>query len=239
MRLRFAGVFADAGVLWRADRDLLVRVASVFFFLPLLAAELFLPLPNLEQLDGQAFVAAYGAWLVDNWVWFPTTGVIQIFGHGVLLVLLLDADRPKLDVALGRALRLLPTLLAASIGVLLIFLVGFFPLIVPAFYLAGRTLLTGAIVVAESRLNPIAAIADSIRRTRNNGWVLMLIMLTVGFVTMLAVNVLRDARLAVAAVPFAYAALGFATAAAGAAGGLAQLLLQAAAYRALTERQGI
>jgi hypothetical protein len=239
MRLTFAGVFADAGVLWRANRDLLVRVASVFLFLPLLAVQLFLAYPDLTQMEPEAALRAFWDWYIQNWYWFLAAGTVQVFGQGVLFALLLDPGRPKLDAALGRALRLLPTLWAAAIGVFLIIVAGFFALILPAFYLTGRTLLTGAVVMAERQTNPIAAIADGMRRTRNNGWVLMLVTLSVGFVVMLAGNVLHKAELAAAGMPYADAVFGLMTAAAGAAGGLAQLLLQAAAYRALTSRQGI
>jgi hypothetical protein len=242
MRLRFAGVFADAGVLWRADSDLLVRVASVFFFLPALAARLFIPPLYLTGLELDPAVAALGAWFAQSWYLVVPVVLAQIFGQGVLFALLLAPDRPRLDAALGRALRLLPTLTAATIGVFLMILAGVFALIRPGFYLTGRTLLTGAVVMAESEANPVHAISKGIRRTRNNGWVLMLVALAIGFVTLLATNTLGNPGQAAQAGgvrPLAGVVFDLIVAAITATAGLAQLLLQAAAYRALTERQGI
>jgi hypothetical protein len=68
---------------------------------------------------------------------------------------------------------------------------------------------------------------------------LFLIMSTVSVVIFLTEAIVGDVQLALATVPGAHLVLDVAIAAVSAAGALAQLLLQAAAYRLLSARQGI
>jgi hypothetical protein len=240
MKLGFGGVFADAAGLWRANRDLLVRVVGVFFFLPALALQLFVtPVVIVQDMAPEALSAALQNWLLQNWYWVLGNLLVVTFGTAVLFVLLLDTARPALDRALGRGLALLPVLALASLAAGVIVLTGMFALFLPGFYFAGRTMLTGPTVIAEPNANPLAAVAGSIRRTHGHGWMLFLIMSTVSVVIFLTEAIVGDVQLALATVPGAHLVLDVAIAAVSAAGALAQLLLQAAAYRLLSARQGI
>src|SRR5690606_4024278 len=54
MKLRFGDIFAQAGNLWRSESALLVPLAAIFFFLPVLAVLLVVPIVDLGGLEGEA-----------------------------------------------------------------------------------------------------------------------------------------------------------------------------------------
>ena len=58
MRLRYGEIFADAAAMWRSESAVLVPVAAVFFFLPVFALLLFLPIADTRGLAEEAAQAA-------------------------------------------------------------------------------------------------------------------------------------------------------------------------------------
>lgn len=234
MKLGFSGLFGEAGALLRSNLDLLLRVGAVFFFLPGFAVELFVQPFEPGELTGEAQWAALSDWYVANIGWLLGGAVVQMFGASVMLVLLLDPARPALDAAILRALRLFPGLLAARILALLLAVAGLMLLIVPGVYAIGRTFVSGAAFVAEPGRGPIGAVGEGIRLTRGNGWTLVLALFAVSAVASLAG--LPAENLARAGGPVLGALCGAVAAAAVGGASLAQLLLEAAAYRLLSSK---
>lgn len=228
-------VFADARALWRSERDLLVRVASVFFFLPTLAMRLFLPMPEVEAADRQELLRIVSEWLAQQGGWIVLQLVLLTFGSGVVLVLLLDRSRPTLGEAMLRTLKLLPLLLIAWTSVLFAMALGSMLLLLVALYIGGRAFLTGAAVVMRPERGPFAAVADSVRMTARRGWVVAGMCVTVFGCTYVGALLFSAVLLLVersGGSPLLQLPLEILTAAVSAAGSLAMVILQAAIYRA-------
>ena len=238
MSLTFAGVFSDAGALWRRDRDILMRVAGVYFLLPAFATQLFLVPPDRTGLGEEEVAAQTFAWYGATLHWHLANLLAGMFGSAVLLVLLLDPARPTLAQAMARALRLLPGLLLASAGVLVLVVLGSMAFLIPGLYLVGRTWLTGAVLVCEPGRGPIGAITGSIQRTRKRGWLLLAVAMTIFSATYLMAVIANVATLQLAALPVR-TAIDALQAAVAAGAGVAQILLQVAAHRRLTPSNGI
>lgn len=239
MRLGYGAIFADAGAMWRSESAVLVPVAAVFFFLPVFALLLFLPITDTRGLAEAAAQAAEVAQMTSNLPWLAAQIVVQSFGAAVVLQLLLDPARPQVGGAIARAVRLLPGLLAAQIIAFAGIALGLLILIVPGFYLMGRTFITAPIYVAEPERGPAGAVILAFERSRGNGWVLFLVAFTVSGANYVLGNIAQQATMAMLSagplvtIPFEFVISIFAAACV-----LAMALLQAAAYRALP-RQGM
>lgn len=241
-----AGIFAEAAALWRGDRDLWIRVAAVFYFLPMLALLFFASEPPAGDPDiaPEAAMQAALDWLAANAGWFAGAWLVQALGSCVLLALLLDPARPSLGQALGRAPRLLPGFLLVRLMTLLLVAAGSFAFLLPGLYAAGRTLVAGASYIAEPERGPFAAFVAGIRRTDRRGWMLLLAGMTLVAIYFVADMLLGSVGTLLgasgAASPFVRAPFVLVSAFVGAAMGLAQVLVEAAAYRRLAApRQGI
>ncbi len=229
-----AGAFADAAALWRRDRDLLVRVAGVFFFLPALAGELFLAKPEVSEDAGEAW-RQLTAFFAENAHWLIASYATQLFGIATILALLLDADRPALGEAMKRGAALFPVFLLSLILTGMLFGLGFFLFVIPALYIAGRTLVIGAVVVAEKQHNPILAVARSFVLTRKRGWLCFLMTAMVLVIGMAATSVASELSSLLGDGPVASALEGAVVAAIAAALTVANVLVQVGAYRRLTD----
>ena len=144
--MKFDGnrAWGDATRAIAANREVLLVMAGVFFFLPALAAALFL---SGYQSEMQANLAALSAAEPGN------TAVLQPFlrsyarvapyllglllinaaGYMAMLALLTDRRRPTVGEAMGIALRCLPAL----IGTILVFTAGYFLALIPLGLLLG------------------------------------------------------------------------------------------------------
>lgn len=184
MKLNIARAFQTAWSMWKTDWDLLIRVAGLFVFLPQFACALLVPqMPALPA--GDTSEAAVRVWVEAFTVWFSAYGpwlfgaeLLTLFGSLVMLSLYLGVNRPPLGAALAGSLRLFPRYLLAAlivslpVGLFLVPAIGF-ALVLPAMYLFGRLLLTGAVIAAEQPIGAIAALQRSARLTRGNGMVMM------------------------------------------------------------------
>lgn len=241
MTLSFASVFADAGALWRHDRDLLARVAAVFFFVPGFAIGLFVTAFEPGDAPADQWLKLALDWYATQAPWLIGVVLMQLLGVGTLFVLLLDPARPTIGEALVRALWLLPALLVTAVVVTLAILVGTVPLILPGLYIAGRTCLVSATLVAQPERGPLNALIGGIQRTQGHGWLLIALEITVQAANYVVVATVEATETALAGggiagpVVEAFAAAGGALA--NAAAMLAFVLIQAAAYRRLTGRR--
>lgn len=231
MSFSFAGAFAAALSAWRGARDLLVPVAGVFFFLPALALALFLPQLDSAGLEGEALGDALLAWYGSVIHWFALQLLVQLFGSAVVLVLMLDPDRPTLGEAMARALRLLLRLVLGSLAATLLIVAGLLLFILPGLYAAGRAFLVLPTLVAERDRGVADGLDSAFRHTRGHAWLLLLLALTVVLGNFVMGNF--AAAVEVGAGALGTLASAIVIAAVSAVTGLAQALLQVAAYRAL------
>ena len=240
MRLRFGEVLADVAGLWRGRADVLIAIAGVFFFLPQFAIQLFVPVLDLTGLEAEARSAAILAYFGAQFHWFAGQYVIESMGVGALLLVLLDPSGPSAGEAMARGFRLLPGLVAARLVASAAVTLGLMLMFVPGFYLMGRTFLTSAVYVAESERGPAGAAVAAFERARGNGWLLFLIVGMAWATSFLLGGTLKELALSAEPLgPFASGPLNALTALLLAACMLLAVLLEAAAYRALSvPRQG-
>lgn len=196
MTLPFTAAFADAVRAWRRDSATLLPLAGLTMFLPQLAVLLLVP-PMSGALPGgslgtpgdppdpaavQAATDAIGAWLGQYLGWYAAAALLGFFGALSVMAAYLTPGGTTLGGALRRAGALLFRYLLASIligGVALSILLpgALAPLLLAAlmplaFYVLGRTMLTGPAIVAEGPVGAIAAIQRSWLLTRGHGWML-------------------------------------------------------------------
>lgn len=242
MNLSFSGVFVDARALWRAHHDLLVRVGAVFLFLPTLAAQLFLPPPQLDKAETrEAMTEAIVAWFGVSGGWFVLELIVIAYGGGLMLVLLLGREGETVGESMLRALRLLPGLLIAWTCVLILLSLGSMLLVVVAFYIGGRLMMTGPVLVRGVRGGPFAALVESVKLSHRNGWMLSavsLVVLAAGYVAALVPQMVLGVIAGMGtAHPLIALPLNILSSAGSAAGWTALILVQASAYR--LAKQGI
>lgn len=183
----------DAGAAWnsavaiiKANRELMIVVAGLFFLLPQLVMAFLIPEPP-AGLEGDAEAEAILS-IVSSWwpVWL--IGLIAI-GMGMLavIVLITGRDRPTVGEALQRGLKALPSLIAAQLvvvagvglGMLLIMVpfslggevlagVGLIGALIFAAWIYARTLLIAPVLAGENIRNPFEAIMKSWQMSRGN-----------------------------------------------------------------------
>lgn len=175
MKFSFAGVFADAGLIWRSERELLLRLAGVFYVLPLLgivlllAASHFPPDVPPEQAR-DAVMAFYSANLLPILIAQLTID----FGTFAVLNLFLQGN----GRTLGEVLKLSVMRLLPYVGIDLLcgfaFTIGTSLLIVPGLFLFARTWLAAPAYTARPEDGVIEAFRQGWVRSRGFAWLTML-----------------------------------------------------------------
>lgn len=251
MRISFAKPFADALAAWRRDGGMLLPLAGLTLFLPQYAVQLLVPrMPEMPADGGgeaavRAWAEAVSAWTGTYGLGYLAAWLAALFGGLAVKALYLDPDRLALGRALARAARLLPRYLLATMlvslpmGVLLSTALAvpvlMALLLAPIFYIFGRTMLMGPVIVAEAPVGAAAAIARSWRMTTGHGWVLAAIYAA----AMLAPALIARAVLAIgepsgaAANPVIVAITAGIAALLAAAGALTLALAEVSVYRRL------
>lgn len=172
MKISYSDWWDDIVALARANASILLAIAGAFVFLPAMAASFvttpFVPPPADAAL--REIVQAYLDYYSANWLPLLVVGLLSALGQLLLYVVLLDKRRPRVGEAFGIAAGLFLTFFVTSILVRLLVAGGLLLFIVPALYLIGRLLLSGAVVAAEGRRNPLGAIARSFALTQAQGW---------------------------------------------------------------------
>lgn len=172
MRISYTDWWNDVAAILRANASILVAVAGAFIFLPSLAAS-FVTVPFVSPGEGatpEELIAAYSKFFSDNWLLQLALLLLTTLGQLVLYLVLLDDRRPPVGKALAMAAPLLPLFFVTSLLVRIMLFGGFVLFVIPALYLFGRLLLSGAAFVAERRTNPLQAIGRSFALTKGSGW---------------------------------------------------------------------
>ncbi|WP_109808562.1 hypothetical protein [Sphingosinithalassobacter portus] len=239
----FSAIFGDARALWRANRDLLIRVGGVFLFLPAFAMQLFLPPQEMKDVTFEQAFEATVQWAVANAHWLLLDRLVSLFGLVTLLMLLLARAESTLGETMRHALRRFPAFVLLWLLVSMLTTLGAMAFIVPGLYLAGRTFLIGAALIAEPERGPAAAFSAGIEVSRGRGWMLFLIAAIVWLVALVATGLAGDLGRAFDTLggPIFGGAVGSAlSSVVSTAAAIAMVLLQVAAYRRLAApRQGI
>ncbi len=208
IKLDMGKAWNDAVALLSANRDVVLVVAGVFFFLPSAIATLAMPQPaEIEamaaagQPDPEALLSAMMAYYGEVWWMFVLAGLVQAVGALCVLALLTDRSRPTVGEALGFGAKalipyiatqlLVSLLVAAVIGVL----IGIGALIsvavaallgvvgaVLAIYVWIKLSLATAVIGIEKQLNPIIALQRSWGLTKGNSLLLFAFYLLLGIV---------------------------------------------------------
>jgi hypothetical protein len=151
---------AEAGALWRRDRDVLVRIALPFILLPSLALQLLVPplvapvgtgLAEAFRLQSQFAGDHAGAYLL-------AAAAIE-YGHAALYAYYLDPRAADVRATLMRAAVTWPRFALLAIVVAIVTLGGLL------FPLAGRLLPAGGALVAGRRVSAVGAAGRAFRMT--------------------------------------------------------------------------
>lgn len=184
-------VTLDSSAAWQsarrmvsANRDMLAAIAGVFFLLPGLVAAVVLPSPQLSNgMDQQQIADAITRFYASAGPFMLALSLPMLVGYLTLLAVLLDRDRPSVGAAIGRAVRLLPSYLAAQLltalvlSALWVTVLGGLAAIMPQtfavllslivmIYPLTRVVLIGPEMVVQRLYNPIRAIVGGLSRTR-------------------------------------------------------------------------
>lgn len=239
MRLSLGSALADAAALWRAERDIVARIAGVFYLLPILALGMLasgLVLP--DQATPEQVQEAVGSFYRANIVWLLLISVALEFGTLALLKLFLQPGGTVRDVLQAAAVRLLPfVLLGFANGAVM--QLGFTLFIIPGLYVFGRTWMMGTAYAAEPERGLLGAIERGFRLSAGNGWRIALLGFGVAMIAgagALVLLILAQTAAALAGgAQWAQAVSLVPVAIAAAAAYAAFTLVRIAAYRRLAE----
>lgn len=186
----------DSNLAWKqatasikANREVLLALAGVFFLLPSLAFALFVPPP--QQVAGQSeaqMMAALQAYYVSALPYLIPMALVQAAGTLAMLTLFTDKSRPTVGQAIKQGLvGILPYIAAQLLVGMAIGLLGGVALalgaltgvpalaglliaavVLGAIYAAIKISLVAPIVAVERERNPVVALQRSWRLTKGN-----------------------------------------------------------------------
>ncbi|MEO1968634.1 MAG: glycerophosphoryl diester phosphodiesterase membrane domain-containing protein [Sphingomonadaceae bacterium] len=189
--------------LMTANRELMLVIAGIFYFLPRVTFRLFVP--PIEKTLAQAAsseqaMAAFNAYSQQYWWQNALVLVLQAAGLVAMLALFGDRSRPTVATAMRRTgIYLLPTVgavilfaiilsLASLTSALLGGLTGSIPLtrvifliMLPAIiYIATRLSLFAPVIAVDKVANPFRTLQESWQLTEGNGMKLLLYYVLLG-----------------------------------------------------------
>ena len=195
MKLDLNAAWDQAVRLIAANREVILVLGGVFFFLPYALFGMLVPMPDFAAVAGPegqnsaALMSAMNGFLADYWWALLLLALVQTIGAIAVMAVIGDPTRPTVRTAIGRGmLYLLP-----NIGVQLLTSIAFTMVLFVAmllgtltgsqtivatlsvfslpvlFWLWTRLSLSGAAIAIEQTANPLAAIARSWRLTGGNG----------------------------------------------------------------------
>lgn len=216
MKFDMGRAWNDAVALLSANRQVVLVVAGVFFFLPYLALILLLPdqmaamqATGGDSADPDAALRAMTSFYGDIWWALLLMAVIQGIGMLGLLALLTDRNRPTVAEALGKGAKyflpylgaqilialallvvvLVPVTLGAAAGAAVGLLTGLLAMVAIVYLLTKFSLATPVIVIDEVT-NPVRALSRSWALTKGNSLRLFLFYLLLFIVLIVVALVL-------------------------------------------------
>ncbi|MWV27222.1 hypothetical protein [Aurantiacibacter rhizosphaerae] len=186
----------EATSLLSANRDVVLIVAAVFFFLPNVISALVLPSQDAfvmqmqalgDQPDPQEVMALFADHFAGSWWIYLIITLVQAVGMLGLLALLTDKSRPTVGEALtfgGKALipyiiaqillglaMVVPSILLIALGAAInaaLAVIMVFVGIALMVYIWVKLSLTSPVIAIEGIMNPINALTRSWRLTKGN-----------------------------------------------------------------------
>lgn len=228
---------------WRRDRDVIVAIAGVFFFLPNLLLGLFMAPGEAAGAaggvaDDAALIESLAAYFTANVHWLALQAVAELFGVGVLLALLLDERRPTVGAAMATTARRLPTLVAVTLVTNIAKVVGLMLFVLPGLFVIGRTFVVLPAIMARA-----SGIGETVSKALSltEGRAVQLVALSgaVYFAAQTAVLLLSATARVVSSGgtnPVTTAMLAAAVSIVGAMMSIAFVLVRAAVYRVLVNK---
>lgn len=243
MTISFGGVFADAGGYWRRERKLIVPVAGMFFFVPMLGAVMLLsrvdfpPEATPEQLR-QLLMGFYEAHLLP----ILLINLAVDFGAFALLNLILQGNGRTLGEVLLISLKRFVPFLVIDLLAGMAFGLGASLFLFPGLFLFARGWLAAPAFAAEPGEGIGGAFVRGWRLSRGFAWISLLGVAGAVFLAALFAIVIATALLGALSASLGDALVlpaiaWLVCALIGAAAWAALVLLRVAAYRRL--RQGI
>ena len=160
--------WTDAMALLNGQREILLTITGFFIMLPALLLNALRPF--VPSGKGEGWAAEIAAWTEANFMWIVLVAVLAALGRLAMLILLLGPERPTVGEALMAGAKLLLMFVVMDLLIGLMLLGGSLLLIVPAFYIFGRTFLAETAFVATRVHGPIAGLAAGFEASRGNGW---------------------------------------------------------------------
>lgn len=190
MSFSYNAVWEDTLKLTRERAPLLVAIAGVFIFLPALLLIVLLPPPEPATSDPERMMQIVMDYYAAAAPWYLVQTVFSMIGAAAMLRLVF-ARETTVAAALVFGLTLLPFYLLMTLLSGIVVGLGFILLIVPGLYLFGRLAPAPAVMVAESRRNPLDAIGRSFAITKGRGWAVFGMIFIVAIIGGLATGIAR------------------------------------------------
>ena len=194
MKLDLNAAWDQAVRLIGANREVLLVLGGVFFFLPYVLFSLLVPVPDFATIAGpqgqnpNALMAAMNGFMADYWWAGLLFSLVLAAGAIAVMAVVGDPARPTVGTAMARGGKFLPTSFASQVLTsfatsLVLFVAALLgaltgsqavaatlsifalPVII---WLMTRWSLSGAVIAIERIANPIAALRRSWRLTDNN-----------------------------------------------------------------------
>lgn len=201
MKLDMGRAWGDATALLAGNRNVVMIVAGVFFFLPYFAIMLLVPETMQPQAgmgadpaDAEQTMQMLGQVYAENWWVFVIIGVAQAIGMLALMTLLTDRNRPTVGEALARGGRGFFSYIAAQIlfalflgmvaGILIasgaaiagnggLALTGVIAFVIAVYLFIKFSLITPVIAI-DGILNPFTILQRSWQLTKGNSFRLLM-----------------------------------------------------------------
>ncbi|MES2986973.1 MAG: hypothetical protein V4808_03615 [Pseudomonadota bacterium] len=175
MRLSLAGVFADAGAMWRNHRDILSAIAGVFFVVPILGILLLMAQGGLPtDPDPLKLNEAVRKFYEDNLLSFLLANLMIDFGTFAVFVLFLFPGERTLGETLLLSLKRLVPFIAVDLIAAILFGIGISLFVLPGLLIFGRTWLAAPALAANPELGMLGAFRQGWQRSDRLRWMMLI-----------------------------------------------------------------
>lgn len=192
MKLNYMDCWNGAMAILREHKEAILAIAGVFLFLPSVLLTQFVGQPNVEGLtDSAAIQAANMAFFSENWFSYVLMLLVTAIGSLSIYTVFSPSFKGTVSDALVRSLGLLLYFIITNLIVAVLMAFATFMFIIPGLYLFGRLAVVPMIVADQQQRNPVNAIQESWKTTKNNGWAIflfLLIILLMGMVTLIVIS---------------------------------------------------
>ena len=189
MNFSYSRIWEDTAALLRGNAALIAALAGAFLFLPALLVGYFLP--QTEAASFAELLRNMREYVDRNWPWLLVEALVNMLGYLAILYLVFGRAGTSVAAAIAAAAALIPLYFLASLIAGIAVGVGLVLLILPGFYLYGRLVPLGPVMVAEGLRSPTEALRRSFELTRGKGWAVFGLVLIVAVAGTVALGVIN------------------------------------------------